>query len=358
MTLIVTDDIIQSILDMNEVIQEIENVFRDLGEGKTVNSPRIDHLMYVDYPNSYYSFKTIVGGSERSGLIALRVNSDMITYSNNRRVKLPIAKDSRYVGLVFLFDAKSLELKAIMNDGHLQRTRVAATVAVGAKYLARKDSNTVGLFGTGWQAETIAIALSKVRNISHIKIFSPNPEHRRDFAYKIRRKLDINVTEVNEPNNVTKEVNMIVSATNSHDVVYNGNNIKDGIHLSSIRGTEMGEECWKKSDLIYFSAQPGKAYNYYFTRTWEEKKFKGTHIDVGIDNEFYEKYKDKCYLLSDLLTGKSKGRISDSQITFFRKNQGLGIEFVAVAKIVYEKAKTKGLGIEIKDELFTQTTHP
>ena len=141
MTLILNDDDVAHVLDMRDCVHVLEDAFRDMGHGTAVNAPRRDSFMASPHPNAYYSFKTIEGGLERLGVVAQRINSDLITYPDvngvARRVKVPAAPGDRYVGLVFLYSSETLELLAIMTDGHLQRMRVAGTTGVGAKYLAR-----------------------------------------------------------------------------------------------------------------------------------------------------------------------------------------------------------------------------
>jgi ornithine cyclodeaminase/alanine dehydrogenase-like protein (mu-crystallin family) len=62
--------------------------------------------------------------------------------------------------------------------------------------------------------------------------------------------------------------------------------------------------------------------------------------------------------LSDLLAGRIKGRESDRQITGFVNNIGMGAQFAAVGKKVYDAAKAKGYGREVPGDWFTQDVHP
>ncbi len=56
--------------------------------------------------------------------------------------------------------------------------------------------------------------------------------------------------------------------------------------------------------------------------------------------------------LGELLTGKCRGRKDDKEITFFKNNTGMGIQFAATARKMYEKAKEKGIGTELPLDLF------
>src|SRR6185295_17579893 len=100
--------------------------------------------------------KSQEGGSPGTGVWALRITSDMAGHSFTSGVKrrriLPVASGNRYCGLVILFDIEHIEPVAIMPDGVMQKLRVAALSAVGAKHLASKQPVGLGLFGSGWQA--------------------------------------------------------------------------------------------------------------------------------------------------------------------------------------------------------------
>ena len=86
------------------------------------------------------------------------------------------------MGLVQLFSLETGEPLAIIQDGFLQKARVGGTSALGVKYLARKDAKVLGLFGSGLQAGAHIEAISKVRQLEKVKIYSPNEEHRQGFA--------------------------------------------------------------------------------------------------------------------------------------------------------------------------------
>jgi alanine dehydrogenase len=59
-----------------------------------------------------------------------------------------------------------------------------------------------------------------------------------------------------------------------------------------------------------------------------------------------------------MLLGKAPGRTSPDQITLMNKNWGLGIEFAAVGKLVYDRARAAGMGKEMPTEWFSQTSRP
>jgi alanine dehydrogenase len=62
--------------------------------------------------------------------------------------------------------------------------------------------------------------------------------------------------------------------------------------------------------------------------------------------------------LSDLVVGRVKGRQADQQMTRFINNIGMGAQFAAVGKKIYDAAKAKRVGREVPLDWFTQDVHP
>jgi len=365
MTLILNDDDVASVLTMKDCVSALEDAFRDMGEGSAVNAPRRDSFMVSSRPDAYYSFKTIEGGLERLGVVAQRINSDLLTYPKVGgvpvRVKVPAAPGNRYVGLIFLYSSETIELLAILTDGHLQRMRVAGSTGVGARYLAREDARTAALLGSGWQAETAAWALAEVRPLTTIRVFSPNRENRESFARKVASTLGIDVIPVGSTQEAVRGADIVACATNSHGPapVVRGELVEPGTHLTSILPSDFDNEGWQKSDFIVFSSPGG--HGGHPTYTSGNPMLSSVRSDANMakwEEERFEQYKDKIYMLSDLLVGKARKRTSADEITHMNKNWGLGIEFASVAKLVYDRAKASGIGNEVPTEWFSQTSHP
>jgi alanine dehydrogenase len=358
MTLVLNDQDVNQVLEMEDCIQALEAAYTDMGKGLAANAPRRD--TFVAEKDGYYSFKTIEGGISRLGVMAQRINSDMITYPTingvPRRVKVPAAPGNRYVGLVFIYSIKTLELLAIITDGHLQRMRVAGSTGVGLKHLAREDARIAVLIGSGWQAEAAAWALAAVRPLIEIRVFSPNREHREDFARRASSKLNRKVVSVENVQKALKDADIVATATNSHRPVLKGEWLKPGMHVTCLTVAEFDDEVWRKSDLIIFSSPPSdySAYNIEALKN----SLPSDEDKSRIEEEKYRLFKDKIFLLQNLLVGKAPKRSDKTQITMMNKGWGLGIEFAAVGKLVYDRALKAGLGKEIPREWFTQISHP
>src|SRR5215467_10355632 len=200
MTLLLTNADVERALTPQDAIAATECIYRELAEGTAINRPRSQTYMPVEskeHPGFRYRFKSQEGSSAGSGVWALRITSDMAGFSYTAGVKrrriLPVASGNRYCGMVILFDIERIEPVALMPDGVIQKLRVAALSAVGAKHLAPTKPKVLGMFGSGWQADAHLEYLCSLFEFEKVKVFSPNESHRREFAENMSRKLDRSV---------------------------------------------------------------------------------------------------------------------------------------------------------------------
>ena len=170
MTLILSNDDVEQLLSMDECIAVLEKAYLELADGRGVTRQRSDCITPTSYgEDAVYGLKSMDGVVPSLGVGAVRINSDIVTnpmVGNTRsRVKVPAAPGGRYVGLVLLFSTHTGEPLAIFPDGVLQHIRVGATNGLGVKYMARENARTLGILGSGWQAETQLAAACAVRAI-------------------------------------------------------------------------------------------------------------------------------------------------------------------------------------------------
>ncbi|HVO96354.1 MAG TPA: hypothetical protein VMT22_26080, partial [Terriglobales bacterium] len=219
MTLILTNEEIESVFTLDECFGVLEPALLDLGSGRAVSMPRQDLLVPGPLPDSYHGLKTSCAALPRAGITTLRVTSDVLTWPSiagkQRRVKVPLAGGSKYVGLVLLFSTATGELLAIFPDGLMQAIRVGVTNALSAKYLARKNSSVMALYGSGWQAGPALLAMCKVLPIREVRVFSPTEEHRTVFARKMSEDIDVRVHPASSPKVAAQGADIVALATNA-----------------------------------------------------------------------------------------------------------------------------------------------
>ncbi len=149
---------IKALVNMRVCMEALEEGYRENALGRTVNHRRTHLHMTVSKPDRLFRFKTMPGGIEKLGILAIRLNADMMTWpvvdGKRRQVKVAAAPGNRFVGQILLYNAEDIRLLAILSEGTIQLYRVGGTGGVSTKYMARKDAKVLGLFGSGQQART------------------------------------------------------------------------------------------------------------------------------------------------------------------------------------------------------------
>jgi len=352
MTLILSNDDVRKALSVKECLEVMEDSYREQAASRAVNRPTCHSYLPHSLPNSTYSFKSVDGGIGKYGVLALRVTSDVVQeqqlHGSMRLEKLPLAK-GMFVGLVQLFSSETGELLAIMPDGLIQQTRVGVTSALGMKVMARKNSQLLGLIGTGGQAKAHYRFMTAVMPMKKVKVFSPNAEHRKAFAVEMERETGVPCEPVDSAEQAVSDVDVICSATNSSRPVINIGWLRPGMHYNSIREFETDLEVLQRCDVIAIHTQFGGIQHYQPPGIVEDMP--GVRREKRRD---WSKYPEIC----DLIAGKAPSRTSDKQITFFLNNVGTGVQFAAMGYCAYKTAKEKALGHEIPTEWFLQDIKP
>jgi ornithine cyclodeaminase/alanine dehydrogenase-like protein (mu-crystallin family) len=358
MTLILSNDDVAKLLSMPECIDALEQSYIELIEGRGVTRRRSDCITPTPLrSDAVYGLKSMDGVCPKFGVGAIRINSDIVTFpkkgNNIVREKVPAAPGDRWCGLVLIFSVENGEPLAIMPDGVMQRMRVGGTNGLGVKYLARKDAQTVGILGSGWQAGSQLMAACAVRDVRLIRCFSPNREHRQAFAKEMTEALGVEVRPVDQPEEAIAGADIAMCATSSLDNIFFERWIEPGMHLSSIKRPEIEMNALRRADRIVIHSN-------------DEKPM---HV-MTHDLEGNEKAKDRGWnsvgeldfanlpTLPELIIGRAKGRQSDTEVTCFMNNIGLGYQFAAAGAVVIRKAKDSGLGHQLPTDWFTEDVHP
>jgi len=202
MTLILNNEEVRRVLRMDACLEILEDAYREQAEGRAMNQLRHDTEMPVPEMSNEgrYEFKTMVGVLPKYGVAALRMSSSIVhhpvTHGQKRVEKLPVAPGGRWVGMVQLYSTLTGEPLAIMPDGYLQRTRVAASSGIAAKHLARHDASVLGLYGSGWQARGQVEAMARVRRLKKVKVYSPTKANCIAFAYEMEPVIVVTIEPV------------------------------------------------------------------------------------------------------------------------------------------------------------------
>jgi alanine dehydrogenase len=357
MTLILSNDDVEKLLTMRDCIDVMEEAYVELAEGRGVSRTRSDCFAPTARADALYSLKSMDGVVPKLGIGAVRINSDIITWpkrgNNMRREKVPAAPNNRYVGLVLLFSVENGEPLAILPDGVMQRIRVGAANGLGIKHLARQNAKTVGILGSGWQAGAQLMAACAVRDIATIRCFSPNRENREAFALKMRDLLGIEVVPVAQPEEAIAGADIAMCATNSIDNIFFARWVEPGMHVTSIKRPEIEVAAIKRADRVLIHWNEPSPIHVAAKGVVIEEKVEGRGWQLAEEIDF-----KTLPTLPELIVGRVAGRRSDTDVTCFINNIGLGYQFAAAGSVVYRKAREAGLGHDLPTDWFTEDVHP
>ena len=360
MTLVLNNEEVARLLPMEVAMEALEPSYGDLSQGEAISPARRD--MLIPLPGAekcVYEFKDMPAVYPRKKIAVWRVNSDFLTWHNRagtvRREKDPRAPGGRFVGLVFLFSMETGELAAIFPDGEMQRIRVAGTNGIAAKHLARTDSSTLALLGSGFQAGTQLLAMCAVRPIRRVKLFSPNKEHRDAFVAEWRGKVSATLEAVATGAEACDGADIVVAATNSAQPVMQAGWVEPGMFLTSIRPYEFDRATLDRCDAIIIHSRESAPESFLTggdSSVVPELAGGGAKAKGGVINWGEQKE------IGELLLGKAPGRSNAKQVTCFVNNIGLSLQFAACGAVVLERARREKAGRELPGEWFTEDVHP
>ena len=351
-------DDMRRVLKMPAVLDALRILYEELGHGRAANRPRSDMYSATSQPNGVYVLKSMDGLVPRMGVGSIRLNSDIITWTERggtvRKEKTP-AVNGRWVGLVLLFSTSTGEPLAILPDGYIQRMRVGGTTGLGIDVMARKDAKSLALIGSGWQAGAQLLAACAVRDIETIRVYSPNRANCERFAQDMIQELGREITVCARPEDAVDGTDMILCATNSIDPVIEAAWIQPGMHISVIRNAELPVDAF---DL------PMRIVVHSHEATPQDIITAGTpRVRVLDDNaEWFARRPQVDWpalpTLADVFAGRVSGRENDDEITCFFNPIGIGAQFTAVGAKMLELAHGMAIGHEVPTEWFTQEVHP
>ena len=353
---------IQQVLTAEMTINALENSYRELIKQEAVCRPRIDIRIPTKTTGRFYQWGTMEGGST-SGYFAIRMKSDVLeeqVYLGARTEEKFCVKPGLFCGLIFLTSVENGEPLALINDGYLQHLRVAADSAIGAKLMSRKNSEVLGMLGSGGMARSHVESLLRVRDIKRIQVYSPTKANRERYAVDMREEHGIEVEVMDNSRDVYRGADILAGCTDSALPVIEGKYLEEGMHVIAIGGrpddaakqrfdltlrlgtapAPVGRpELGTADEYLGYMAQPDAEF-------WKNRRLgKRAPAITGLGHDI---------MLADILNGKTPGRTSDELITYSERGNIQGAQFFAVAGIAYEQAKRQGLGRELPTEWFLQ----
>ena len=302
---------------MAEIIQALESMFREKGEGRVEMPPKIGvHTMpdaFIHAMPAYIAAQKAVGMKWVSG------------YPENSQRGLPYI-----AGLVILNDAETGMPLAVMDCTWITAQRTGAATAVAARYLARRESETVGILGCGVQGRSNLEALRVLFPIKKARAYDVHFELAAKYAQEMRVKLEIEAVPVATAREAVEGSDIVVTAgpilRRPHATIQPGW-LAEGAFASLVDfDSYWHPDALHQADKFCTDDVPQLEH---YRRVGYFQNLPPIHADLG-----------------ELVTGRKTGRQTPAERTF-ACNLGLALEDVATAPLIYRRALEKGVGTRL-----------
>ncbi len=305
MTLFLSERDVEGIIDMNEVVPTVEEAFRRQGSGEVSNFRRTRSMGDGSLLNVMHANLPYLG---RGGLKA---------YMSSRA-------GTRFA--LLLFDSKDSELLAVMGADIIGRFRTGAASGVATKHLFGKRSGTLAVFGSGKQALTQVLAVRAVMSVDQVRVWSPNPEHRRAFAQRLTTD-GVNAGAFESPAQAIDGAQVASAITSSKEPFLTGEMLEGVSHLN-IAGGNVPEHAEIAADAV-------PSFDTVVVDDLAQAKTEYGDLILPEGRGLFSW--DRAIELGKIVAGSATA----SGRTLF-KSGGVALEDVAVASMIYDKALKSG----------------
>lgn len=319
--LLLSDSEIQSLLAVNEVVEAVEDAFKEKASGK-VQMPAKSYLYLRKYNGDLRTMPSYIETTDACGVKIVNVHPD------NRRYGLPTI-----AATILLVDPKTGLPTSILSGTWITAMRTGAAGAVATKYLARKDSTVLGIVGAGVQADAQLKAISSVLALKQVNVWDIKPEFAERFVSGHRGECEFDLMASRTVEECIEEADVICTVTPARSPVIKDEWVKEGQHINAIGADAPGKQeldprILRRSRVIVDD---------------REQAIHSGEINVPIQQGIL-KHEGIYGELGEIVAGLKEGRMSSSDITVF-DSTGLSIQDVAAATIAYRKAKDKSIGM-------------
>lgn len=323
----------EKVLKMDEVIKAVEAAYAQKAEEKA----KIFDWVFHAFEPGVADMDIKSGWLSDDGVYGMKLVS---WFSENSKRDLP-----NIIGVIMVFDDETGKPIGLVDGSHITGMRTGASGAIGAKYMARKNSETLLMVGTGHISKfEIAATLIAVPTIKKVIINDPrnidNANHLaaslKDLLYKefqIEKVIEIEVSSSLEASVAVSDV--IITATPATSPMIKKEWLKKGTHISCVGADMPGKE--EIDPQIFTDA-----------RVVVDDLKQCMHIgEIEIPvKEGYLKTEDILGEIGELVNGTLEGRVNDEEITVFDAT-GTALLDLITAQLAFKKAEEMAIGVTV-----------
>lgn len=326
----------EKLLNMEDVIKVVESTYVQ----KSNKNADAYEMVYAEFEPGVCDMDIKSGWLKESGNYGMKLTS---WFSENHKQGLP-----EIVAVVMVFDDKTGVPIGLLDGSYITGMRTGAAGAIGAKYLARKDSKNLMMVGAGNIATYQIAAMLKVfPELEKVRIYNPKSydvaKNKADSMVEILND-KFGITEVSHvefsavenPEEALKTTDIVITVTPSQEPLIKKEWIKAGTHISCVGSDMAGKE----------EIDPRLFENARVLVDDIKQCINVGEIEIPIRNGIL-KEEDIAGEIGDVISNRIPGRKNDEEITIY-DTIGIALLDIATAELAFEKAKNNQVGSTVE----------
>jgi ornithine cyclodeaminase/alanine dehydrogenase-like protein (mu-crystallin family) len=237
-----------------------------------------------------------------------------------------VSAKARVQAVYELLDPQTGIALARMEAKYLTDARTAATSAVATDLLARKNVETLGIFGSGRLAVAHLAALPRVRNFARFLVCGSGRSDLMTFCASMKKEFNLNV-EAASAEKLTRESDVVCTCTPSPTPLFDGNWLRPGTHLNLVGAFQ--PETREVDDITIKRS-------YVVVDAYDGALQEAGDLLIPLKNGVI----DRSHIAADLheiADGRKPGRTRPDEITLF-KSVGCALEDLVTAQLIHRHA--------------------
>jgi ornithine cyclodeaminase/alanine dehydrogenase-like protein (mu-crystallin family) len=320
-TLILSRSEVAGLLTIEECMDSVEAAFRLFAEGKA-SDPKV---LGIHTLNGGLHIKAGVMNLNSNYIVA-KMNSNFP--GNPSKLNLPTIQ-----GAIAVFNADNGSLLALMDSIEITIVRTGAATGIASKYLSKKTSKAITIYGCGNQGLISFRSIVASRNLKVAYLYDANPSQVEKLSKQIASfHKSVEVVRVDDVKSAIKESDIVVTCTTSRTPIVDLEDVESGTFIAAV-----GCDSEDKSEIHPRLISASKVVSDF---TEQSAAFGDLHhaIEQGLVTKAHVHAE-----LGQIIAGQKGGRENDDEIIVF-DSTGTALQDIAAASIVYERAMAKGLG--------------
>ena len=319
---------VEHLLDLDALVSALAEAMADLSGGRASMAPRVAARV-----EEHQALLAAMPGYVPS-LPALTCKLVSL-FPGNADSALPT-----HQAVILAFDSGTGEPVALMDGTYITATRTAAGSALSVQLLAREDAEVMALLGTGVQARAHARALTRVREVTEIRVAGRDRAKADRLAGELTNELGVAARAADSYADALDGADIACASTHALEPVVRRKWLSPGTHVTSVgynpEGREVDDGTVADALVIVESREAALA-----------------PIPAG-SNDLNQPIRDGVITadhvhaeIGELVSGVRPGRTDVEQITLY-KSVGVAVQDSAAAALVLKAAEQQGVGLQVE----------